>query len=300
MSVMEKCIKCSGSMSSTFTRKGVLIDTCSSCQGVWLDQGEIDFFIQNREALRKYQQEGLTQIHPTDDKCSKCNLQMIRGPFPGFSYLFEECPSCKGLYIDKHEFEKLKGDKSFLKIQLDSYLNTEKSNKSIQPSRVKLPSLAITSGMVGLLLYGILFGVMVFLVEWGKIPISWGIGGFLFSVVSEFYMAPFILDWQLKLFGSLEWVSIEELPDHFRKSLRKLCTENRLPLPKMGIIRDGSPQAYTYGRTPYSARVVFSQGMFEILDPEEVEAVLAHELGAYKALGLCFYDGYVGGARSSL
>ena len=98
----------------------------------------------------------------------------------------------------------------------------------------------------------------------------------------NFIFSPILLDWQLKLFGSLDWVELDRLPLLFKNSLLRLCQENRIPIPKIGIINDDSPQAYTYGRTPYSARVVFSKGIFKLLDEEEVEAVLAHELGHVK------------------
>ena len=118
--------------------------------------------------------------------------------------------------------------------------------------------------------------------EYLNISLLAGSSIFLAVVLIQFYFAPIILDWQLQLFGSLHWRWLENLPPSFKKSLIKLCEENRLPLPKVGIIRDKSPQAYTYGRTPYSARLVFSEGMFELLDEDEVEAVLAHELGHIK------------------
>jgi hypothetical protein len=50
-------------------------------------------------------------------------------------------------------------------------------------------------------------------------------------------------------------------------------------VPSFGIIDDGGPQAFTYGRAPNDARVVISRGVLELLDPAEVEAVVAHEPG---------------------
>ncbi|MCH7555253.1 MAG: M48 family metalloprotease, partial [Proteobacteria bacterium] len=45
------------------------------------------------------------------------------------------------------------------------------------------------------------------------------------------------------------------------------------------MIDDGAPQAFTYGHTPNNARIVLSRGIFELLEPEEAEAVVAHEIG---------------------
>ena len=49
--------------------------------------------------------------------------------------------------------------------------------------------------------------------------------------------------------------------------------------PNMGFINDGAPNAFTYGRTKNDARIVLTHGIFELLDEEEVKAVVAHELG---------------------
>ena len=116
-----------------------------------------------------------------------------------------------------------------------------------------------------------------------KISVLSGSALFVFIIAAQFYFGPILLDWQLKLMGSLQWMkSLDRVPPFFKNSLLKLCSQNRIPIPKVGIIHDSSPQAYTYGRTPRSARLVFSRGMFELLDEEEVEAVLAHELGHIK------------------
>ena len=283
---MSKCSKCSSEMKATLTKKGVLIDVCTACQGVWLDQSEINFIVKNKKEIRDYEHNGLQNPRDTQYSCPHCKTSLKKGSLPGFSFQVEECPDCKGLYLDKNEYKKLSSGKSFLKAQFETFTSSAPArtgaSKKIRPYRVKLPSLGVTSGMVGISLYALLFGVLVFLTEAGQIPLTVAIGGMLLFILLQFLISPFILDWQLKWFGSLNWVPIEKLPAHFKDCLEKLCRAHRIPLPRVGIIEDGSPQAYTYGRTPYSARVVFSRGMFDILDPDEVEAVLAHELGHIK------------------
>lgn len=49
--------------------------------------------------------------------------------------------------------------------------------------------------------------------------------------------------------------------------------------PKIGFIDDGSPNAFTYGRTKNDARVVITRGILELLNEDEVKTVVAHELG---------------------
>ena len=279
-----KCLKCSVPMEEVLTRKGVLIDVCPSCKGGWLDQGELNFFSKDRKTLNNYEINGLEKTHKINDKCPKCASEMQSGCIPVCSYQVKECLSCKGLFLDAHEFNKLQGAKNFQTLRRDASVVLSKDSRQDIPLSipVKLPSLNFTMGAVCLSLYGILFAVAVFFMEIMQISITEGSLFIFLFVCIQFYFAPIILDWQLRLFGSMNWQSLEELPRYFKKSILKLCKKNRIPIPKVGIIHDSSPEAFTYGRTPYSARLVFSRGMFELLDEEEVEAVLAHELGHIK------------------
>jgi Zn-dependent protease with chaperone function len=49
--------------------------------------------------------------------------------------------------------------------------------------------------------------------------------------------------------------------------------------PKLGIIPDRNPTAFTYGSGRYNARIVVTEGTFEYLDDDELASVVAHELG---------------------
>src|SRR6185436_6650498 len=71
----------------------------------------------------------------------------------------------------------------------------------------------------------------------------------------------------------------DQLPQHLEDFVQRVCGENRMKFPWFGIIEDGAPQAFTYGHHPSNARVVISRGLMELLSPEELEAVVAHELG---------------------
>ncbi|MBW1744765.1 MAG: M48 family metalloprotease [Deltaproteobacteria bacterium] len=52
--------------------------------------------------------------------------------------------------------------------------------------------------------------------------------------------------------------------------------------PRMGIIHDGAPNAFTYGHTPNNARIVLTQGLMDLLNEDEVKGVAAHEIGHAK------------------
>ena len=272
-------------MKELLTRKGVLVDICSSCEGVWLDQGEINFFAKNRQDLYPYETLGLVKSRSIPHKCPKCLSDSMRaGQIPKLNFQVEECSKCHGVYLDNAEFKTLKETKGFQSARLDrsKTLSSNPLQKIPLAFSVKLPSLGLATAVVCFSLYGILFAFIVFLMEMGHVSLLSGSSIFIGLVVLQFYFSPIIMDWQLRFFGSLSWKQLDHLPTAFKNSLIRLCKENRLPVPKIGIINDNSPQAYTYGRTPYSSRVVISEGMFKILDEEELEAVLAHELGHIK------------------
>ncbi len=58
----------------------------------------------------------------------------------------------------------------------------------------------------------------------------------------------------------------------------RLAAKGALPMPKVYIIPDRTPNAFATGRNPSHAAVAVTEGLLDLLNEEEVEAVLAHEL----------------------
>jgi heat shock protein HtpX len=61
--------------------------------------------------------------------------------------------------------------------------------------------------------------------------------------------------------------------------LERLCGLADIPLPRVGLMATDVPNAFSAGRSPKKAVIVVTRGLLERLDDEELEAVLAHELG---------------------
>lgn len=274
---MKNCPRCQDDLQAKLTEQSVIVDVCRKCQGVWLDQGELNFFLRSPQQLRAYREQGLLDKKPCLEHCPKCAGKLASGLIPGFRYQVEECADCLGLFFDAHEFAKLGKI-----VDLPSARRDHKSEAKNARKPFQIPSLGFTSLAVLASLYAILFGIVVFIVEAGYLPEQMGIPVLLGFVAFQFLVGPWILDFSLQFFGSLSWYQTADLPKNLRESLLRLCQAQRLPIPKVGIINDLSPQAYTYGRTPWSARVVLSQGILELLNEDEQEAVLAHELAHIK------------------
>jgi|SRR5437588_7546240 len=73
-------------------------------------------------------------------------------------------------------------------------------------------------------------------------------------------------------------VTREDLPRVYAV-VERLTQRIRLPMPKIYVIPSDSPNAFATGRNPQHASVAVTRGILDLLDDEELEGVLAHELG---------------------
>jgi heat shock protein HtpX len=73
-------------------------------------------------------------------------------------------------------------------------------------------------------------------------------------------------------------VTREQLPRIY-DVVERLTQKAGLPMPKLYVIPTDSPNAFATGRNPRHASVAVTEGILRLLDDEELEGVLAHELG---------------------
>ena len=127
------------------------------------------------------------------------------------------------------------------------------------------------------LLLGLLSGILLVIGE--------ALGGanglvtaFGFAVVMNFVSYWFSDKIVLKMYRAQEVG-----PDH-RLSImtRRLATQAGLPMPKVYVIPDASPNAFATGRNPNHAAVAATEGIMRLLNDQELEGVIAHELAHVK------------------
>src|SRR6476646_5865834 len=126
-----------------------------------------------------------------------------------------------------------------------------------------------TGGLLGLLYVGFAVALFYFL-NVGLVPMLLIVVGLAFF---QYYPSD-----KLALAASgAKVVSAEEAPD-LHAMVERLCAMANLPKPRIAVVDTDVPNAFATGRNPKHAAVAVTKGLWQRLEPQEVEGVLAHEL----------------------
>jgi heat shock protein HtpX len=128
------------------------------------------------------------------------------------------------------------------------------------------------------ILLGLLTGIILFIGSF------WGQGGLfmalVMSIVMNFASYFFSDKIALSMYHAQE-VTREQAPQIYR-IIESICTHQDLPIPRIYIIPQDSPNAFATGRNPQHASIAVTQGALQLLNQEELTGVLAHELAHVK------------------
>jgi heat shock protein HtpX len=72
-------------------------------------------------------------------------------------------------------------------------------------------------------------------------------------------------------------VTREQLPRLYMV-MERLSAKANIPVPKLYVVPDAAPNAFATGRSPAHASVAVTQGLLQIMNDDELEGVIAHEL----------------------
>ena len=70
----------------------------------------------------------------------------------------------------------------------------------------------------------------------------------------------------------------EQTAPTFYHVVQRLASRDNIPMPKVYLLPDASPNAFATGRNPSHAAVAATEGLLRIMNEEELEGVIAHEL----------------------
>jgi heat shock protein HtpX len=126
-----------------------------------------------------------------------------------------------------------------------------------------------TSGLLGLLYVG--FAVVLFSV------LRVGLAPMLLIVVGLAFFQYYTSDKLALAAAGAKVVTPEEAPE-LHAMVERLCAMANLPKPRVAVVDTDVPNAFATGRNPKHAAIAVTTGLWNRLEPQEVEGVLAHEL----------------------
>src|SRR5437588_4925730 len=112
----------------------------------------------------------------------------------------------------------------------------------------------------------------------GQQGLYWGLGLAVLMNFSSYFFSDKIA---LSMY-SAQPVTETENPEIYRRIapiVRNLTQRMGLPMPKLYVIPEESPNAFATGRNPQHASVAYTVGILRLMDDRELEGVTAHELG---------------------
>jgi heat shock protein HtpX len=127
-------------------------------------------------------------------------------------------------------------------------------------------------------LLGLLTGLILFIGGfWGQQGLTIAL---FMSILMNFGSYFFSDKIALRMSGA-QPISREEAPRLY-SILEFLCARTDIPMPKVYLIPEDSPNAFATGRNPAHASVAVTRGALRLLDENELQGVLAHELAHVK------------------
>ena len=148
-------------------------------------------------------------------------------------------------------------------------------------------NLALASGVTLSLLVGMVFVLIlaVGLMSSSNAPglgLAIAVGLAIAFNAAVFFLSPWLMDMMQRWLYQTRWISpaeLQELSPESASLIERVCRDRKLKQPRLGLIEDENPTAFTYGSLPNSARLVVSRGLFTYLDDDEIATVYAHEMG---------------------
>lgn len=137
----------------------------------------------------------------------------------------------------------------------------------------------LTLGLLSSFVFAVILGLML---AFGTVSLPIAVALVVLFNFGMLLVSPRINDFLYRYLYDMEWVDLADFRERSPASARvieEVTAEYGYDTPKLGLIADRNPNAFTYGSARFNARVVLTEGCFEYLDDEEVASVVAHELG---------------------
>jgi len=108
--------------------------------------------------------------------------------------------------------------------------------------------------------------------------------GMTFALIVAFgmnFFAYWFSDKMALAMGRAQPLEPQQAPQ-LHATIQRLSSRAGLPMPRVYLIKSDTPNAFATGRNPEHAAIAVTSGLLRLMGPDELEGVLAHELGHVK------------------
>jgi len=130
---------------------------------------------------------------------------------------------------------------------------------------------------MAVLVFVVIYAVLTYFGKTGVGLVPFAVGMALLSVWGSYYASDSIV---LTMTGAKE-LQYSDNPKLF-DLVQEVCIASGLKMPKVAIVEDSAPNAFATGRNPEKALIAFTTGILDVMDRDELQGVIAHELSHVK------------------
>jgi heat shock protein HtpX len=140
-----------------------------------------------------------------------------------------------------------------------------------------------TSVFIASFIFGLFLVAIIFVVQWYVFNLDivagllLGLGGVAVFILFQYLVGPAIV----AATARLHYLKPGENP-WLETTVKELAEKSGLPVPRVATVPNGTPNAFTFGRSQSSATLAVHEGLLKSLNEDEVRGVIAHELGHIK------------------
>jgi heat shock protein HtpX len=139
-------------------------------------------------------------------------------------------------------------------------------------------SIFITAFIFGVFLLGSIFLLQYYIFQFDEFSaLLLALGGTALFILFEYLIGPAVVSASTHLQylkpGASPWLE---------NVTKELADKSGVPMPRLAIVPNKTPNAFTFGRTNSSATLAVHEGLLRNLNKDEVKGVIAHELGHIK------------------
>jgi len=122
--------------------------------------------------------------------------------------------------------------------------------------------------------FAIFLSAIMFIVN---LSLIYAIIGTLLFILIQYLIGPAIVSASTRL----QYLKAGENP-WLESTVKELADKSEIPMPRLAIVPDNTPNAFVFGRTASSATLAVHEGLLKNLNKDEVKGVIGHELGHIK------------------